>query len=142
MTLEATINDRVYAVLARAAAKRRPCPTNQQLAALAQTNATNASYALTKLKALGKIDVEWSGERRRRVTIKVTGMMTGWSEEVCGGALRVEVRETFTDRLGEVLAKRGLRFTDVRLKPSRRLPIVARPSVNLGVRSSLEFAAG
>lgn len=71
----------IYALLARAARHRQPCPTNREIAqVLALPSVDRARYLVSKLAAAGHIMVENRGPRVRRVvTISASGARTSAS---------------------------------------------------------------
>ncbi|MDH7640542.1 hypothetical protein [Sphingomonas oryzagri] len=69
----------IYLRLRRAAAAKRPCPSNATLAAAAGlADARAASYVISKLRAAKRIGIEFVGPKhRRRITILSSGARTG-----------------------------------------------------------------
>lgn len=75
---EAEVQDRILALLTRAARFQRPCPTNSALARRAGVDLEQAKDAMTILKKSGLIRVEWApAPTLRRVSIVGTGLKTG-----------------------------------------------------------------
>jgi hypothetical protein len=118
------ISDLVYVLVAKAAAKAKPCPTNSDMAEKLNTCTSAISSSISKLKTLQRISVEWA-DGKRRICIRATGYQTAWSANFCarGGSVTSEATPDYRDRMGEVFAARGLRFEDVKLRPGKLVPV-------------------
>lgn len=123
---------RVYRVLEAAAAEGRRCPSNRELCdRLGLPREARVTQILSVLRGRKLIDIEWSGPTggvqggARRVVIRASGAMTGWSrmgpEPAADGAeddeaeaaqARVSARAGM-EALARALAAAGGRFSDV-----------------------------
>lgn len=117
---------RVYGALARAAAAGRSCPSNRELCdALGIVPEARITRILATLRGRQLIDIEWTqpAQGARRVVIRATGCMTGWSRQgpVPAGASPTGLPRDGMAALGRALKRSGGRFQDVTRAEARRI---------------------
>ncbi len=127
---------RVYRLLEQAAAEGRRCPSNRELCdRLGLPREARVTQILALLRGRKLIDIEWSGPDggARRVAIRASGLMTGWSrmgpeptavgpedDEAEDAQARVSARAGM-EALARALEATGGRFTDVSRTEAARI---------------------
>jgi len=119
---------RVYGALERAAAAGQACPSNRELcAAFGIAPEARISRILATLRGRRLIDIEWTSPAHgaRRVVIRATGTMTGWSRQ---GPVPAVPRDPPLPRnglraLARALKRSGGRFADITAAEARRIVV-------------------
>lgn len=127
---------RVYGALVRAAAAGEPCPSNRVLCAeLGIAAEAKITRILATLRGRRLIDIEWTSPAHgaRRVVIRASGAMTGWSRlgPVPGTGGEAPVPRDGLAAWARALARSAGRFEDVRRAEARRIAANTPPDPGL-----------
>jgi hypothetical protein len=117
---------RVYGELARAAEAGQACPSNRALCdELGIATEARVTRILATLRGRRLIDIEWTrpAHGARRVVIRATGTMTGWSRlgPAPADTLDPPLPRDGMRALARALKRSGGRFHDVTLAEARRI---------------------